>query len=449
MDQIFNLLDFEGKKQFKKNVEEEEIKIEIYLEKFIKWLGLFTLSLAIIAQLINELSGTDMKCFPEKKMFSADKADASGGWMKDQMTLSKSWGEYADTYCATQMINYGPLFGPLNVSYTRKDVADLAAHPPVLVLPLKRCIEDELNVEQCKCEETVSKTTGKKGTRPECRKTWNVVKNPKPKAKSTAKTTTKNKVTAAKLLSENKHKEKMFHHYFAWALLMQALALLLPQLLWNSIFSEQILDLMLLIYESAMNGIEKSSKDLLRQLEYLQKPYMSIVFFVKQVYYVFGGVFVFFSFMESIGKGIEENAVTRCLIEEYTFAICSSPANGALYFIYLINLFVILLVMFSAIINLGLRIFHRVKKTHEGKDFLNNLFKKMTSNANGKDLAAKLQTVTSYLDFPFFSRLCQENRTIFGDLFYSVEYRDEIKTYEDNDEELYMNVKRLTTVPEE
>lgn len=408
MDQLSSLLNLDGKKSFKKDIHSEEINVEVYLVRSIKWLGLFSLALAVIAQIMNEVSGTDMKCFPDKT------AGFGKDWMKEQMNLSKAFGEYVDVHCATAMVDYGPLIPNVTndqmAKYTHDDVNSLAKG--TLHLPYRRCIEKHDDLAYCVCE-----AKWKDDDKPlpyTCNKTA------KPPLKSAIQKLNNNEV---------KYREEMFHHYFAWFLLMQAIAILTPQHIWNTAFSENILRKLLKIHEctqASKDDLERVGGELVDELRSIQTPTMTVVFLIKQVYYFAGGLFGYHLLNVWVGYGIQENEVTRCLMEEYTFVICASPANGFIWFVYVIDLVVIWVIVISAFCNIIAISGKRLTKAHISKEFLKKLLDKLF-----EDSPRLLEDMKSFQnqpcsDYPFFSRLVQENKNIFGDIYISLISRNEI-----------------------
>lgn len=224
--------------------------------------------------------------------------------------------------------------------------------------------------------------------------------------------------------------------------MMQAVFILLPQHIWTGLFSEKILRKFLKIHDctqSPPEDLEQEGKELLDSLESLRTPVMTIIFAVKQVYYFIGGICMWYVLSDYVGYGIQENQVTRCLMEEYAFVICASPANGTIWFVYVIDIGVILLIVGCAIFNIIAVVVKRVTKAHLKKEFLKKLLDKMFEN--------KFESLSSACcsDYPLFSRLVQENKHIFGDTFISLTSRDEIDQAEDEmEEEEYVDAWRKT-----
>lgn len=444
MDYLTSLLDFEGKKSFKKDIHSEEVHVEVYFERSIKWLGLFSLALAVIAQVMNEVSGTDMKCFPDKRAGFDEKGD----WMKDQMDLSKAFGEYVDVHCATAMVDYGPIEPNATAGsaakYSRADIDAIAKG--TLHLPKRRCIRKYKDAAYCTC---LAKNEGK--TKTELAKSCPLPKPPKGKGKVP---------NDYELMEQSKikYKEEMFHHYFAWYLLMQAIGVLLPMHLWNAAFSEKILRKFLKIHECTQTPTEEMKRagtELIRTLRSIGQPYMTLVFVVKQLYFVVAFLWGWNILNEYVGYGIQENQVTRCLMQEYAFVICASPANGSIWFVYVIDFVVIWLIIVGGAVNLVLLLVNWLRGTHLKKDFLKKLLDKLfENNPSVKDQLTALQN-DRFSDYTFFSRLCQENNHIFGDIYITLIVRNEIavsvnqddlEELEDEIESQYVNAARQTVL---
>ena len=64
-------------------------------------------------------------------------------------------------------------------------------------------------------------------------------------------------------------------------------------------------------------------------------------------------------------------------------------------------------------------------KAHIKKEFLQKLLDKLFENTKCLDKMKAIQS-QSCSDYPFFSRICQENKHIFGDIYISLMSRNEI-----------------------
>jgi len=176
---------------------------------------------------------------------------------------------------------------------------------------------------------------------------------------------------------------------------------------------------------------------------------------VKQLYFVVAFLWGWNILNEYVGYGIQENQLTRCLMQEYAFVICASPANGSIWFVYVIDFVVIWLIIVGGAVNLVLLLVNWLRGTHLKKDFLKKLLDKLfENNPSVKDQLTALQN-DRFSDYTFFSRLCQENNHIFGDIYITLIVRNEIavsvnqddlEELEDEIESQYVNAARQTVL---